>query len=92
MSEISVIIGPRRGGRVLGQGEVKPPRYLRAKSGPGGYLTEWILECGSGVFCEICTSTRSSLEMCSLFGSADEQSDGASRAGDEDSSANDDLS
>jgi len=40
-------------------------------------------------------STRSSLEACSLFGSravgSDEPSVGASRAGDEDSSANDAL-
>ena len=45
---------------------------------------------------EICKSTRSSLEMCSLFGrrvvDGDEQSIGASRAGNEDLSANDDLS
>lgn len=44
---------------------------------------------------EICISTRSSLEACNLFGSrvagSDELSVGASRAGDEDSSANDAL-
>jgi hypothetical protein len=55
---------------------------MSAKGGPGGYLTGRILASGSGVFCcEICKSTRSSLEMRSLFGS-DEPSDEASRAGD----------